>query len=332
MVAKRVERSMSLINNTSTLHLTVAIPTYNRGEILQKVCEALLCQSVSADHFVLLVVDNNSTDDTQERMARMAMRFPHFVCIVEEKAGSSHARNAALEYCSTPWIAYIDDDSLPAPHFIEALLRTISNGDYDVIAGKVTPWKYQPLPDWFLDEYETYAPSLSAGGYLGPKDFAIGTNMTFKYTTISRAGGFDPNWGVGGKIIPYGEETELQIRIRAQGGRIWYEPEVAVAHLAKASRYTVWNLLCIAYFSGKSTPIIYNWQGWHQFARLCCKIPYRLFKAVGKSIYRLYKGTYAWQNAVIATGGECLHLAGMFSGFFWLMKNSSRLARKGNSV
>ena len=49
--------------------ITIAIPTCNRGAILQQVCEALLHQSVSAETFSLLIIDNNSTDDTPQRMA-----------------------------------------------------------------------------------------------------------------------------------------------------------------------------------------------------------------------------------------------------------------------
>lgn len=301
--------------------LTIAIPTCNRGEILQHVCEALLQQTVSADKFIVLIVDNNSTDDTQQRMADMAKHFPYFSCIKERKAGSSHARNAAWQNCTTPWIAYIDDDSLPSPEFVDALLRTITLDDCDVIAGKVTPWKHSPLPSWFLDEYETYSPVEDSSGFLCPKDFAVGNNMTFRLSAIQQAGGFDPRFGVKGTLVPYGEETVLQIMIRKNGGKIRYVPSAMTSHLAKPSRYTVSNLLRISYFSGKSTPIIYNWRGWKELVRLCLKVPYRLALAIGKSSIRLYQSTYTWENAVITTVGECLFLVGMFRGFFWLMRH-----------
>ncbi|WP_297215470.1 glycosyltransferase [uncultured Desulfovibrio sp.] len=305
--------------DVSTPMLTVAIPTWNRGEILQQVCEALLEQSIPAEEFLVLIVDNNSTDDTRQRMAMMADRFPHFSYVVEKKAGLSHARNTAWHQCTTPWIVYLDDDAKPFPRYVESILRAIASPPpCDVIAGKVVPWKLFPLPSWFLDEYESYSPHADASGHLYPKDFAYGTNMAFSCQSIRLAGGFDPRFGVRGTVVPYGEETELQVRIRQMGGRIRYAPDAVVAHLARPSRYTVSNLLRIAYRYGKSTPVIYNWQGWRQFLRLCCKVPYRLLRTLGRTLYRLCNRTYAWQNAVIALGGECLFLAGMFRGFFLL--------------
>lgn len=130
--------------------VTIAIPTYNRGAILQQVCEALLHQSVSTETFSLLIIDNNSTDDTPQRMAEMAKLFPHFSYRVEKKAGSSHARNAAWQHCETPWIAYLDDDAKPFPDYVAALLRAIAHGGCEVIAGKVVPWRLQPFRLGFM--------------------------------------------------------------------------------------------------------------------------------------------------------------------------------------
>lgn len=300
--------------------VTIAIPTYNRGAILQQVCEALLHQSVSTETFSLLIIDNNSTDDTPQRMAEMAKLFPHFSYRVEKKAGSSHARNAAWQHCETPWIAYLDDDAKPFPDYVAAPLRAIAHGGCEVIAGKVVPWRLQPLPSWFHDEYESYAPTADDDGYLNAKDFAIGGNMALKCEAIRQAGGFDPHFGVMGTVIPYGEETVLQIAIRKHGGRIRYAADMQVAHLAKSSRYTVKTLVKIAYLSGKSTPIIYGWHGRKEFFRLCLKVPYRLGRAIATSICYSIQGTYAWQNCVIAITGEICHLWGMFTGFFWLRK------------
>ena len=302
------------------IKVTIAIPTCNRGEILQQVCEALLHQSVSTEKFSLLIIDNNSTDDTQERMIKMAKQFPHFSYHIEKKKGLSHARNAAWQHCETPWIAYLDDDAKPSPNYVEALLRAISHDGCEVIAGRVIPWRLSPLPSWFRDEYESYSPLADTEGYLNSQDFAIGGNMALKCEAISLAGGFDPRFGVGGTVIPYGEETALQIEIRKHGGRIRYAADMEVAHLAKASRYTVKALIKVAYLSGKSAPIIYDWRGVKEFFRLCLKVPYRLGKAIAKVICHSIQRDYVWQNCIITLAGEACYLWGMFVGFFWLRK------------
>lgn len=298
--------------------LTIAICTFNRGEMLQRVCDALAAQSASIDAFALLIVDNASTDDTSQRIRDIGRLFPNFTTVVEEVPGLSHARNAAWKNCSTPWITYMDDDSRPEPQYVEALLKVIEADNCDIIAGRIMPWRLYSLPCWFLDEYETFNPPMSAGGAVSPKVYACGGNMTIRCAWFAAVGGFSPDFGVRGSVVAFGEETELQMRILAQGGRLRFNPDAVVAHCAMPAKYTIPAQLRISYRSGKSTPVMYGWRSWGDFGRLLLKVPYRLGLAVSGSVRRLAQGSYRWQNAVIRVLGEVCFLAGMFAGWFWL--------------
>lgn len=301
--------------------LTVAICTHNRVALLQEVCNALVLQTVQASKYILLIVDNASTDGTSEYIKEVRKSFPNFIYIFESAPGSSNARNTAWRNCKTPWIAYIDDDSKPEPLFVEALLNVIAKDGCDVIAGSIKPWCLYPLPSWFLSEYEEYIPSSQYGALLGPSDFAYGGNMAIRRSWFEVVGGFNPDFGILGKVAPLGEETELQARIRAKGGRICFAPNAVVAHCAVPSKYTIVAQFRIRYRSGKSTQILFDWRGWRELGRLILKIPYRLGHAISTSVHRFAKGTYRWQNALIAVGGEACFLAGLFSGWLWLQQH-----------
>ena len=299
--------------------LTIAIPTYNRSGMLMRVVESLFRQSATADCFRLMVVDNASTDDTRCKSEYFAIMFPHFEYIFEEKAGSSNARNAALCNCKTPWIAFLDDDALPDYIYVEELLNAIDRNDYDVIAGGIKPWKLHPLPVWFLDEYESFpADPYRAAGLLLKDEYAYGGNMALRMEKILEVGEFNPDFGVRGRVVPFGEDTELQMRIRKAGGRLYLLPSASVAHCAVPSKYTIVKQWQIRFLAGKSTQIFSELRGWQQLAIVCIKFPYRFLCSACRSIKRLLQGKYRWQNAAIDTIGEVYFVTGLFCGWLWL--------------
>lgn len=304
------------------IKLTVAIPTYNRSAILKKVAEALLGQSSGADSFFLLVVDNASTDDTCQQAKLLSGKFPHFEYVFEDRPGSSNARNAALRYCKTPWIAFLDDDAMPAGDYVEKLLAAIKRDDCDVIAGSIKPWKLYPLPIWFLDAYESFpADPHRSEGLLKENEYAYGGNVALRMEMVGKVGGFNTDFGVRGEIVPFGEDTELQIRIRKAGGRLRLVPSVAVAHCAVPDKYTILRQWEIRYLAGKSTQIFCELRGWRHLAIVCLKLPYRLLRAMYRSAMERLQGKYHWQNVAVDVVGEACFVAGLFCGWLWLRRH-----------
>lgn len=299
--------------------LTVAIPTYNRSRMLQKVAEALFEQSAGVDSFFFLVVDNASTDDTCQQVKSLAEKFPHFEYIFEAKPGSSNARNTAIHNCRTSWIAFLDDDALPDGDYVEKLLVAIERDDCDVIAGSIRAWKLYPLPVWFLDAYESFpADPHRPAGPLKENEYAYGGNVALRMDMIRKVGGFNTDFGVRGTIVPFGEDTELQIRIRKAGGRLRLEPSVAVAHCAVPDKYTITRQFEIRYLAGKSTQIFCELRGWRQLAIVCLKLPYRLLRATYYGATKMLQGEYRWQNAAVGIVGEVYFVTGLFCGWLWL--------------
>ena len=92
--------------------LTVVVATYNRSESLIRCLSSFCEQSSPRAEWEVVVVNNNSTDDTEERFAQFVAENPDLPVrmVREERQGLSHARNCGMEAAKSPYIAIIDDD------------------------------------------------------------------------------------------------------------------------------------------------------------------------------------------------------------------------------
>lgn len=94
--------------------LSVVIPTYNRAALLCDTLSAVLAQDCPADE--VIVVDDGSTDNTAEVVAKFGVRF-----LRQANAGDLVARNTGLAAASTELVAFCDSDDLWHPGFLAAM-------------------------------------------------------------------------------------------------------------------------------------------------------------------------------------------------------------------
>src|SRR5438034_6708463 len=146
---------------------TVAIPTRNRRARLIPLLERLIPQAadVGAD---ILVVDNGSSDGTVEAVRALAGDTVR--CIVEPGAGATRARNAGARAARGEVAAFIDDDALPRPGWLAALLDPFSNPRVACAGGRVRLRFAGALPGWWD---AALAPYLAAYD-LGPEPADLG--------------------------------------------------------------------------------------------------------------------------------------------------------------
>lgn len=122
---------------------------------------------------------------------------------------------------------------------------------------------------------------------------------------VLEVGEFNTDFGVRGKVVPFGG-TELQMRIRKTGGRLYLLPSATVAHCAVPSKYTIAKQWQIRFLAGKSTQIFSELRSWQQLAIICIKLPYRFLRSTFCSIKKLVQGKYRWENATIDIIGRNL--------------------------
>ena len=107
----------------SEINLTVAIPTYNGGsKYLSQVLDALKKQvKTSKVTWEVIVVDNNSTDDTKKLVKKYQKNWLKNVplgYVFEEKQGAAYARQKAVEEAKGEFVGFLDDDNIPVNNWV----------------------------------------------------------------------------------------------------------------------------------------------------------------------------------------------------------------------
>ncbi|MBK7872678.1 MAG: glycosyltransferase family 2 protein [Saprospiraceae bacterium] len=215
-----------------TFKLSILICTYNRCDILAECLESLTKQTALSDDFEVIVVNNNSFDQTQEIAENFIGKVPNLRVVIEIQQGLSYARNRAYEEAKADWVLYLDDDALASENLVERALWTIEHHDFKMFGGVALPWYKYPKPHWYKDKYvaTNQLPYKSVSKIHG-NQFAIGCIMVIHKATLAQYRGFDVRLGMIGNKIAYNEEVELQKRLRADGIPIAHDPELFIQHL-----------------------------------------------------------------------------------------------------
>ncbi|MFN7116094.1 MAG: glycosyltransferase family 2 protein [Saprospiraceae bacterium] len=217
---------------TESFQLSILICTYNRADILAECLQSLTVQTADPQVFEVIVINNNSTDQTQIVAESFIGKVPNLRVIVEMQQGLSYARNRAYQEAQSEWVLYLDDDALAAENLVERALWTIHHHPYKYFGGVALPWYKYPKPHWYKDKYvATNELPYKAVTPIHGNQFAIGCIMVIHKPTLTKYGGFDVKLGMIGNTIAYNEETELQHRMRADGIQIAHDPELFIQHL-----------------------------------------------------------------------------------------------------
>lgn len=173
------------------------------------------------------------------------------------------ARNRALqEAADGDILAFIDDDTVPAPDWLAALARRWEQAPAEVacIGGAIVPrWEGSP-PAWVS---KRIYPSFSLLD-LGPGVLALdpradldawGANISFRAATLREVGAFDPALGAWGRAPLFGDESGVQLRLVDRGHRVIYAGDVRVEHRIGADRLRLRELWRRELFRGASAGI-----------------------------------------------------------------------------
>lgn len=223
--------------------LTVAIPTFNRAFYVTTAVESLRAQANDSQRWRVIVVDNNSTDDTATRLQRISAVWPRLTVVREVKQGSSQARNRALEMCDDGWLLFADDEAKFPSDYIDRALRIMDERRPAIFGGPIYPWYPEPPPAWWRDDYGSFSLPWRAGR--GGRIYLSGGNMGFDVEALRAVGGFDPDLGMHGGSMGFGEETAVELAIVARFGpeRIWFDPDFINFHAVRPEKYRVRHML-----------------------------------------------------------------------------------------
>jgi glycosyltransferase involved in cell wall biosynthesis len=215
--------------------VSVVICTYNRADLLPAAVADVLAQDdPQTPPFELLVVDNNSTDETRAVVERAAALDGRVRYLRETKQGLSHARNAGIAGSRAPVIAFTDDDVRVGPDWLSTIMCTVqAHPGVSVVGGKVLPvWPTTP-PSWLtaehwgplaLVDYGEHPVRVDAGNPL----CLVGANLAIVRSAFDLVGGFAPDVQRVRDSVGSSEDHEFLLRLFGAGGFGIYDPRIVI--------------------------------------------------------------------------------------------------------
>jgi glycosyltransferase involved in cell wall biosynthesis len=220
------------------MNVSLVICTYNRCAMLLKTLESVAASEMppSVD-WEVVVVDNNSVDQTRAAVEEFAARHPGcFRYVFETKQGLSNARNAGILAARGEVVAFTDDDVIVDAAWLQNLTRCLFDGAWAGSGGRVLPLQSVVLPRWLsLDGPYALGGVVAALFDEGqePKklrESPYGANMAFRKEVFERHGYFRPDLGRRPGSLISNEDTEFGKRLTAAGERLSYQPSAIVYH------------------------------------------------------------------------------------------------------
>lgn len=225
--------------------LSIIICSYNRASYISDALTSLYGQSSGLDDFEVIIVDNNSTDNTKEVYTfwRQSNTNGQFSFISETKQGASFARNTGAAIAKGEWVCFMDDDAVATTDYVKNIIKHIQDQPFIVgFGGRIIP-KYIPAEPKWMSYYVSslvgnfdYAPTACA---FENGKYPLESNMIVKKSVYDQIGGFNVNLpGVVGTLRIGGEGKELFYKIIALGHTIYYDPSICVHHVVEVKKLT----------------------------------------------------------------------------------------------
>lgn len=239
------------------LEVSVVICAYTeeRWDDLVAAVESVRRQTAPARE-IIVVIDHNPA------LLERARAEISGVKVIEnrEARGLSGARNSGIAAAGGAIIAFLDDDAMAAPDWIEQLLAGYSRPEVLGVGGAIEPLWENGRPAWFPEEFDWVVGCTYRGmpERAAPVRNLIGANMSFRREVFETLAGFRNGMGRVG-VLPVGcEETELCIRIRQRwpDRALLFRPAAKVAHRVPAGRASRGYFRSRCYSEGRSKALV----------------------------------------------------------------------------
>jgi glycosyltransferase involved in cell wall biosynthesis len=270
-----------------TPDLSVVIPTYNRPADLELVIDALMRQETDGVSYEVIIVDNNSREDTRDAVNRALARGTPVPLryIREPRQGTSYARNTGVRIARSSLIAFLDDDGVPVPTWVREMKRAFDeHPDVDCIGARVRPVWSTPPPRWLTQaQWGPIAVQDRPNPALFDRDHASAclssANLACRRKAFEEVGGFSP-------LYRRSEDREFELRLWRAGKRGLYLPIADVLVDVPRSRLT-------KAYHRKWQAVVAHYQAWMRYhdtidasGRLIPDGTYRTWFGVPRFMYR----------------------------------------------
>ena len=225
--------------------LSIIICTYNRDKYIYNTLKCIANNEYPAEKYEIIVIDNNSTDQTENECIRFQKDYPKipYRYFKEMKQGLSHARNRGIEEACGEFLVFLDDDAFVSHHYLKNLTENLNKyHDCSAFGGKITPkFESGEIPKWISKWAYSWVSAIDLGKNIQEfrgKKYPIGANMGIKTAILSEVGNFNTKLGRNKKNLMGGEEKDIFNRIKNLGVKIYYFPNIEVQHVIPPQRTT----------------------------------------------------------------------------------------------
>jgi ADP-heptose:LPS heptosyltransferase len=316
------------------MRISVIILTADRPALLRDCLAALRGQTRPADE---IIVVNNGSQDASITDVENVRVIPG-----PEKGAYGASRNKGVAEASGDWVAFTDDDCLPAPDWLERIER-VAEGAVDTVGGLVEPADELPWPRWWHPEMG-WAIGVGVPGHLGPDAGSVYYGQTANWASRRAVLLLEPfqelsaSFEKGVRVYEAGrEDAELWRRLRRNGWRVRFDPRLRVRHRISAERLRLAVILRRAWLDGAALqrreparerlygavhfflglPADFSRFVWHGHGQWLRDAAWRLVWAsreMGQCVQ--YCRREGWPRGIaFLTGAACSTAVGMMGGF-----------------
>ncbi len=231
---------MNMGNLNQFSFVSVVIPVYNAEDTIFECLKALKSQTYPADLYEIIIVDNNSTDQS----IAIVRKFSNVSIYEEKKRQSSYAsRNTGIEYSNGEWIAFTDSDCIAQSDWLEQMvIASQRNHSIVGVAGETKAYKPKSIIELYQSSGRIFSPQAISSIHDDVIPFTC--NVMYKREVLQAVGRFNGDFVSGG-------DQDLAYRILSEHlGKIILNRNAVILHKHRTRMIQFWRQY-IRYGMGK---------------------------------------------------------------------------------
>lgn len=223
------------------MSISIIIPTFNGASRIGSCLDALLRQVKDFDSEII-VVDDGSSDSTVD----VVRTYPKVRLISQRNSGPAAARNRGAAEAKGSVIVFTDDDCVPTPRWLSAMIKPFDDPDIIGVKGAYRTRQKALVARFVQLDYEDRYRMMATLPYI---DFVDTYSAAFRRDRFLELNGYDATFPVA-----CAEDAELSYRMSERGWKMVFAPEAVVYHthpdtlwgyLRKKYKFAFWRMLAL---------------------------------------------------------------------------------------
>jgi len=248
---------------SSAIKISLIMATFNRASYLGRSLDTILAQSLPLRHYEVIVVDNNSTDNTSALVKDLQAHYPNLRYVFEGTPGLSHARNRGIAEAVGDIICFVDDDIVADKGYLENMLAAFdAHPEVESVGGRVLITSIAPIHP-YLAHFGWMVTTADFGDkpffFSDPKQgFPLGVSMAFRREVFQKYGLFNSEFGRKKERLLAHEELDLFERILQTPNSCYYQPTALLDHVLMPERFSILYVVRWHFWFGASDGMLHS--------------------------------------------------------------------------